>query len=260
MVSPEGVALRVLVNIMRSIKILAAIEGLLFGIALFCFMLDRNGGPEGLNSIKTYSEVSDKYKYYEDEDEWINPEVELLASAYEDFVGFLAVEGTSISYPVMRDRYNSEGNYYYLTHNYKGEDDRSGCPFIPRSSDLSDDLVTVFAHNNSNGTMFADLSKFDDETFFNEYGRITLDTVNGRMEYEVTSVLDVSVDGGEFTYFGWSNFINDDSERDFIDQVFSLAKISREETIEPGNQYLLLVTCEYSHINGRRIVVALRCS
>ena len=76
----------------------------------------------------------------------------------------------------------------------------------------------------------------------------------------MTSVLDVSVDGGEFTYFGWSNFINDDSERDFIDQVFSLAKISREETIEPGNQYLLLVTCEYSHINGRRIVVALRCS
>ena len=227
---------------------------------MFYFVLDRNGGPDGLYSRHMYSEVSDRYISYEDGDERINPEVEMLSETYEDFVGFLTVEGTSISYPVMRDRNNSEGNYYYLTHNYKGDNDRSGCPFIPRSSDLSDDLVTVYAHNNSNGTMFADLCKFEDESFFNEYGRIILDTADVRLEYEVISVLDVSVSGGEFTFFGWRNFIDAESESSFIDQICSLAKIRREVPINPGNQYLMLVTCEYSHADGRRIIVAIRRS
>lgn len=238
-----------------SIGLLAAVEGLLFGISAFFFVLDMNGGPEGLRSRELYIKAAEEYI-----ESGNDGSLDGLYKEYGDYVGFLTVDGTSIAYPVMRDRFDSDGNYYYLTHNYLGDEDRSGCPFIPRSSDLSDDLVMVYAHNNSNGTMFADLSMFEDDSFMNAHHEVIFDTVYGRREYEVIAVLDVSVDSGAFTYFGWSNFIDVESETGFIDQIDSLANVRRDYGLHPGNQYLLLVTCEYSHSNGRRIVVAVNGS
>ena len=240
------------------IRIMAAVEGLLFGVSMFCFMLDRNGGAEGLKSKYVYEREASSYEKAADEcdQEMINCEVLNLYSQYEDFVGFLTVDGTSIAYPVMRDRTDSSGNYYYLTHDYRGEDDRSGCPFIRRSADIDGDIVEIYAHNNSNGTMFADLVKFENEEFFNRYGRVTLDTADGKREYRVIAVLDVEVGGGEFNYFGWSNFASDEDEAFFLDEVYGSAVISSDAFVPGGGSYLMLVTCEYSHQNGRRVVVA----
>lgn len=239
---------------MRNIKILAAVEGFLFGVAMFFLMLDKNGGPEGLMSRRLYEDQAARYHNE------VNDDVRSIASEYTDLQGYLTVEGTSIDYPVMRDRTDSEGNYYYLDHNYTGQPDASGCPFIRHSVRLDDDLIEVFAHNNSNGTMFADLIKFEDEDFFNEYGNIIFDTVEGRRTYQVMAVLNVDVYGDDYTFWGWHNFPDDDSEDEFISQIESNALVISEDGIDMGSQYLLLVTCEYSHTEGRRIVVAVRTS
>ena len=163
-----------------NIKVFAAVEGLLIGVSMFFFMLDRKGGPDGLRSGRLYSSEAGAYIEAAPvmDNNPVNSEVLRLSDTYEDFVGFLTVEGTSIAYPVMRDRTDSSGNYYYLNHNYLGEEDRAGCPFIRRSTDIDCDIVEIYAHNNSNGTMFADLEKFEDEVFFNEHGTVLLDTVN----------------------------------------------------------------------------------
>jgi sortase B len=245
---------------MKQTKIVAAFEGLIFGISMFFFVIDGKGGPQGMHSMSVYSHEAHAYheSSVSNDDDQLNDEVLRLSSVYEDFVGYLTVEGTSIEYPLMRDRTDSNGNYFYLSHDYRGEYDPCGCPFIRHSSNLDNDIVEVYAHNNSNGTMFADLSKFEDEEFFDEYGGVVIDTVDGRLSYRVIAVLDVSVVNGPFTFFGWSNFPSEEVEQEFIDQVCSLANQTSEEDISPGNQYLLLVTCEYSHSNGRRIVVAVR--
>lgn len=237
---------------MKNIKLLAAVEGILFGVALFFLALDRNGGPEGWRSRRLYYEQSQDYHRYED------GTIESMAKELGDLVGYLTVDGTSIDYPVMRDRTDSEGNFFYLTHNYLGEKDPSGCPFIRRSVRLDDDIVEVFAHNNSNGTMFADLVNFENEEFFSEYGQVILDTVEGRRIYEVAAVLDVDVSGEDYTFWGWHNFPDSETEGQFISQVVSSARIVSPEMLNGGDQYLLLVTCEYSHANGRRIIVAVR--
>jgi sortase B len=116
----------------------------------------------------------------------------------------------------------------------------------------------IFAHNNSNGTMFAELSKFEDEAFFHEHGQIVLDTTEGVRSYEVISVIDVEVPSEEFTYFGWSNFDSADSESEFLRQIYIASKVEGTEDYTTGRQYLLLVTCEYTHVNGRRVVIAVR--
>ncbi|MBR1796640.1 MAG: class B sortase [Clostridiales bacterium] len=237
---------------MRRIKLFAAAEGLLFGMSMFFFTLDYNGGPEGLSSRIIYSKEAKLIR------EIIDREGEHESELPEDCIGFLSVDGTSIEYPVMRDRTDSEGNYYYLTHNYLGNEDSSGCPFIRRSQTLEDDLITIFAHNNRNGTMFADLRLFEDEAFFDRYREITLDTETEIRSYEVVSVMDVSVFDDAFSFWGWNNLPDEDTEEEFLDQIINSSVIHTDEELSPGNQYLMLVTCEYSHDNGRRIVVAVR--
>lgn len=239
---------------MMNIKLLAGVEGLLFGISMFFFVLDRNGGPEGLRSRQLYMNASRDYHVSQTE------RIAELYGEYSDLVGFLTVEGTAIDYPVMRDRTDSSGSYYYLSHNYRGDTDRAGCPFIRHSASLDDDIIEVFAHNNSDGTMFADLVKFEDEDFFREYGQITFDTTEGLRTYEVISVIDVEVPSDEFAYFGWSNFDGEDGEEEFLRQIYSASKVECTEDYTAGRQYLLLVTCEYTHVNGRRVVIAVRTS
>ena len=239
---------------MLNIKLLAGVEGLLFGISMFFFVLDRFGGPEGIRSRQLYMNASKSFHASQEE-----PIAE-LHSEYPDMIGYLAVEGTVIDYPVMRDKTDSNGSYYYLSHNFRGDTDRAGCPFIRRSASLNDDLVEVFAHNNSDGTMFADLVKFEDEDFFRVNGCITFNTDEGVRIYEVISVIDVEVPSEEFTYFGWSNFDSDDSEVEFLRQIYSASEVECEEDFTTGRQYLLLVTCEYTHVNGRRAVIAVRTS
>lgn len=239
---------------MLNIKLLAGVEGLLFGISMFFFGLDHNGGPEGLRSRQLYMNASRVYHASQTE------RIAELHDEYSDLIGFLTVEGTVVDYPVMRDRTDSAGSYYYLSHNYRGETDRAGCPFIRQSASLDDDIIEVFAHNNSNGTMFAELVKFEDEDFFNEHGQIVFDTIEGLRTYEVISVIDVEVPSEEFTYFGWSNFDSDVHELEFLSQIRDASIVGTEREYTAGNQYLLLVTCEYSHVNGRRVVIAVRTS
>ena len=239
---------------MGKLRLMAAVEIVLFGIAVFFFVLDRTGGPEGIASRIRYSSWIREYRQSH------NVPSEPGLPGYDEYVGFLTVEGTSIEYPVMRDPDDSDGEYYYLTHNFEGDYDPAGCPFIRHSAGIDDDIVEVFAHNNSNGTMFADLIKFEDEEFFNEYGGIVLDTTGGKRSYKVIAVLDVSVDSDDYSFFGWQNFPDEESEAEFQSQIHSLSRVTDDVFYPPGTQYLLLITCEYSHANGRRIVVAVRTS
>lgn len=251
-----------MVIIMKGIVVFAAIEGLLIGASGFLFMLDHNGGPEGLRSRKLYEQEASYYHRSIGEEQMTsdNEEILSLSLLYDDFVGYLEVSGTSIDYPVMQDRTDSEGNYFYLTHDYTGDEDPGGCPFVRRSSSTDDDIIEVYAHNMSNGTMFSDLEKFENEDFFYEHGDIVFDMISGRRTYKVVSVLDVAVSGGPFTFFGWSNFPDEETEMEFIRQITECSVQQRSSGLIPGEQYLLLVTCEYSHENGRRVVVAVRTS
>ncbi len=223
-------------------------------IAAFFIVLDHTGGPQGIVSQLRYASWIREYRGSRD------TYSDVASSDYGDYVGFLTVDGTSVEYPVMRDRNDPDGGYYYLTHNFEGEYDPSGCPFIRYTADVDDDIVEVFAHNNRNGTMFADLARFEDEDFFREYGDIIFDTAYGKRSYRVIAVLDVNAGSEEYPYFGWQNFPDEESEVEFLERIYALSGVTDNDMHLPGSSYLLLVTCEYSHVNGRRIVVAVRTS
>lgn len=183
---------------------------------------------------------------------------EKYSAVYEqnsDFVGWLSIEGTNINYPVMQTI--DEPNFYLKRAFDKSYSDY-GVPYVQENCDLatSDNLV-IYGHNMSNGSMFADLCKYESEDFYKEHSVIRFDTLAGYGEYEIVSVFKTvaySKDG--FKYYHFVNAKDEDAFNTFMDRCMELSLYDTGVYVEYGDKLITLSTCEYSRANGRMVVVA----
>lgn len=102
-------------------------------------------------------------------------------------VGWVSVADTNINYPVMQTPDNPN---FYLKHGFDKIYSDYGCPYIQENCDVktpSDNLV-IYGHHMKNGTMFSDLTKFEDKSFWESHKTITFNTLTDKQEYEVVAV------------------------------------------------------------------------
>lgn len=185
---------------------------------------------------------------------------EKYAAVYEqnpDFAGWLTIPGTNIDYPVMQ---SIENPNFYLKHAFDGSYSDYGVPYAQENCDLElSDNVILYGHHMNDGSMFADLCKYESEDFYREHSTFTFDTLSGYGNYEIVTVFKTvaySQDG--FKYY---HFVNAECEEDFeeyLAQCRALALYDTGVTAEYGDRLLTLSTCEYSRTNGRMVIVAKR--
>lgn len=176
---------------------------------------------------------------------------------HDEFFCWMQMYDTNIDYPVAQAREDDE--YYYLTHNFTGRADRYGCPFVPSDQSEDDDILYIYAHNNANSTMFGSFVNFNEEDYFNDHWSLTLDFADVRREYEIFAVMDIGLNDSRFEYWDVHNFNPDRPEEAFLNQVIGMSYIKRYEGVDNllgSEQYLCMMTCEYTHSHGRRIVFA----
>ena len=148
-----------------------------------------------------------------------------LIAVNGDCIGWLSIDGTNISYPVM---YTPSDPQKYLRRNFYGKYSQSGVPFLDgRCSPQSTNLI-IYGHNMRNGTMFADLKKYVDREFLNAHRIVKFETVDGIRYFTVTDVLKTN------TSDAWYNRI----------------------TAEDGSRCLVLSTCYGSGKDGRLLIIA----
>ena len=83
-----------------------------------------------------------------------------------DFVGWLSVPGTNIDYPVMQTVDNPN---FYLKRGFDKQHSDYGVPYVQENCDLAlSDNCVIYGHHMNNGTMFADLCKYESEDFYQE--------------------------------------------------------------------------------------------
>lgn len=85
-----------------------------------------------------------------------------LIAVNGDCIGWLSIDGTSISYPVM---YTSSELQKYLRRSFYGQYSQSGVPFLDGRCDLQNSNLIIYGHNMRNGTMFSDLKRYVDRDF-----------------------------------------------------------------------------------------------
>lgn len=122
-------------------------------------------------------------------DEEIQAGIEKLQKYNKDSVGWLLIEGTDISYPVVQ----CQDNEYYLSHNFNGETDKHGCLFLDYRNDLGEDDASqayiIYGHNMKDGTQFGGLKKFYDEEYRKEHRVAHFYTNKGDKQYELYDVI-----------------------------------------------------------------------
>ena len=118
-----------------------------------------------------------------------------------------------------------------------------------------DNNLIVYGHNMRDGKMFADLLKYRDKSYFKEHNIIHFITPNGVQKYSVIAVCKVKNDD---EWYGYTCQTDKESVNNLISHIKDKSLYQTDETIEYGDHFITLSTCEYSQTNGRLIVIAKR--
>jgi sortase B len=177
-----------------------------------------------------------------------------------DFVGWIKAEGTLVDYPVMQTPEDLE---FYIHRDFEKKYSYAGTPFANSISDVDrpSDLILIYAHKMKNGTMFGQLSKYEDATFLEAHNQITLDTLTERREYKIFSIFITDVDTGkesEFAYYNVSNFEKLSDFQNFMESVRAKQVAATTDEPEFGDELIALSTCEYSTEFSRLVVLGYR--
>lgn len=129
------------------------------------------------------------------------PEVDWqsLKSINQEIIGWIQIEGTEISYPVVK----GSDNQFYLKHTFEGQSNAAGAIFIDyaNSSDFQDCNTIIYGHNMKNGSMFGLLRKYfkDKDSVPGSY--IWVCTPDKNYRYEIFSSHVVDAEGEVYTLF-----------------------------------------------------------
>lgn len=215
-------------------------------LIFFCLLLSAAAVLAGAN---IYSELKERQKEKEDfaavsqiaeptvtaeqtESEQAEPTEEpaaernipKLIAANTDCIGWLSIDGTNISYPVMHTPHDPQK---YLRRNFYGKYSQSGVPFLDGRCNLQSTNLIIYGHNMRNGTMFSNLKKYVDRDFLNAHRTVKFETVDGIRYYTVAEVLKTN------TSDAWYN------------------RIAAEDC-----RQLILSTCYGSGKDGRLLIIA----
>ena len=121
-----------------------------------------------------------------------------------------------------------------------------------------DDCLLIYGHNMKNGTMFRPLAQYEELDFLREHPLVRFDTIYENRLYAPFAALTVTAGSDSERYMNLRLFDLDGPGFElFVRSLRTLSSWGCPLDVVYGDHLLLLVTCEYTHDNGR-FVLALR--
>lgn len=171
-----------------------------------------------------------------------------LYSINNDFKFWIKVDNTNISYPVVQGNDNS----FYLKNDFYKKKSSSGTIFIDYQNNYKEDKnVVIYGHNMKNKTMFANLEKFKDKSFFNQSNKIRIVEDGTEYIYEVFSVYYTNANNINLIY----SFDNDLDFIDYINILKNKSLFKSNLTFDNDDKIITLSTCNDDN-SGRKVVHA----
>lgn len=141
-----------------------------------------------------------------------------LKKVNSDVVGWIAIEGTQINYPIVQGKNNS----YYLNHSYDKKWSSYGSIFMDyeSSKDFSDYNTFIYGHHTKNGSMFGEIYKYMDVNFYQEHPSFYLYTPTTNYIVEVFSVYIADTESDSYN----QKFPSIESYKNYLDLIKSKSK------------------------------------
>ena len=191
----------------------------------------------------------------EEQSEVIPVKFEELQAVNPDVYAWITVPGTDIDYPILQ---HASDNTYYLMHNIDGSYGYPGCIYTENmnSKDFTDNNTVIYGHNMKNGSMFAQLHKFEDPDFFKENKEVLIYLPDEVLHYTIFAAH--IYDDRHLLYS--FDFTDPEVYQKYLDSIFSTrdmsANIDKDIIVTTDDQIITLVTCIGSQPSNRLLVQA----
>ncbi len=167
-----------------------------------------------------------------------------LKGENEDYVGYIFIENTNISYPIMQ----STNNAYYLDRTFEETYNASGSIFLDyqHDSNFNDTNTTLYGHNMKDGSMFHDIVDFRDKDFFEENRYIKIYLEEEIYTYEIFSVALY-----EATDSYYKGAYSDRELDSLLNLIENKSLHYKDLNLNEADKILTLSTCEYDFEDAR---------
>lgn len=176
---------------------------------------------------------------------------EALAQINPDVVGWVAVDGTQINYPVVQ----GEDNRHYASTLFDGHDNGAGSIFMDYRSnaDLSDRHTIIYGHNMKNGSMFANICEYKDQAYYEAHptGIYITPEGNYRIEFFAGYVCSLADNA-------WQNeFVADDDFEQWLQTTIEHSAFIGSVRPTAEDQVITFSTCTYEFNEARFVLVGI---
>lgn len=165
-----------------------------------------------------------------------------------NIVAWIYIEGTKISYPVVL----GTDNQYYVKHMIDGKVNKAGSIFMDyrNNADFLDKHTILYGHNMKNDTMFADITNYRDQEYYEAHPIGLIMTPDGNFYFEIIAAHVAKVSSS-----AWKLNFDSDAEalqwaRKAMDKSGFVSRYSPTES----DVYITLSTCSYEFNNARFVL------
>ena len=159
-----------------------------------------------------------------------------------DIIGWLNLPDTVINYPVTQ----TDDNEYYLHHLYDGTYNKVGCLFADyeNKADFSDRNTIIYGHNMRDGSMFAALNEYDEQSYFDTHKQMYLVTPEGGYLCEVfTAFVAKPSESGSDTSPWCLSWKDDGAYTTWLTAMAERSVVETDVTVTSSDKVLTLSTC-----------------
>ena len=160
-----------------------------------------------------------------------------LQAVNPDVVGWIAIPGTELSYPLLQ----GEDNQYYLNHTWQGHRSSVGAIYLDFRADpsLMYFHTLIYGHRMHNGSMFGSLAGYDDAEYWRAHPSVYIVHGDGVNRYDIFAAFKAHVNSSVYQLDSPGN-----AERgEFLDWCLEQSVIRTNITPAAGDRVITLSTC-----------------
>lgn len=179
------------------------------------------------------------------------PEVDFgaLQALNPDVSAWVIIEGTAINYPVVQGADNS----FYLNHLFDGTYNRAGSIFLDfrNRNDFTDRNTVLYGHHMKNQTMFAQITLYKDQSYYDQHPTGMLLTPHGNytIYFFAGYVTDMNSQAWKL------QFESDEEFAQWLEEAAAGSTFSGDITPTAQDRVVTFSTCTYEYDDARYVLV-----
>ena len=179
----------------------------------------------------------------------ISVDFAVLQAQNPDIVGWIYSEGTVINYPILQ----GVDNQQYLRRLYDGTKSTLGSIFLDfrNLADFSDLNSLIYGHNIRSGQMFASLSSYREQEYYEEHPVMWLLTPDADYRIDLIAGMVVPSDSEVYEIYSYPEELQAGLEYVLSHSTFDAGEVDAAAV----DRIVTLSTCSYDYNDARYVVI-----